>query len=82
MELDWFKSYIQDLKQRCKVYGHTLKIGDANCDVPQGSFLDPILLLTSLRDLPCALQSTKVCQLINQSINQLINQSINQSINK
>ena len=58
-ELDWFKSYLQDRKQCCKVNGHTSKIANVNCSVPQGSCLGPLLFLIYINDLPCALQSTK-----------------------
>ena len=59
-ELDWFKSYLQDRKQCCKVNGHKSKLANVNCGVPQGSYLGPLLVLIYINHLPCALQSTKV----------------------
>ena len=44
-ELVWFKSYLQDRKQCCKVNGHTSKIANVNCGIPQGSGLGPLLFL-------------------------------------
>jgi len=59
-ELVWFNSYLQDRKQCCKVNGHTSKIANVNCGVPQGLCLGPLLFLIYINDFPCALQSTKV----------------------
>ena len=54
-ELVWFKSYLQDRKQCCKINGHTSKIANVNCGIPQGSCLGPLLFLIYINNLPCAL---------------------------
>ena len=58
-ELDWFKSYITDRKQCCKVNGHVSKLQDIKCGVPQGSCLGPLLFLIYVNDLPFALDRTR-----------------------
>ena len=58
-ELDWFKSYLSNRKQCCKVNGHVSKLQDINCGVPQGSCLGPLLFLIYVNDLPFALDRTK-----------------------
>ena len=58
-ELDWFKSYMSNRKQCCKVNGHDSKLQDIKCGVPQDSCLGPLLVLIYVNDLPFALDRTK-----------------------
>ena len=58
-ELDWFKSYMINRKQCCKVNGNVSKLQDIKCGVPQGSCLGQLLFLIYVNDLPFALDRTK-----------------------
>ena len=58
-ELDWFKSYISNRKQCCKVNDHVSKLQDIECGVPQGSCLGPLLFLILVHDVPFAFDRTR-----------------------
>ena len=55
-----FTSYIQDIRQLCKVNGGSSRIGEIHCDVPQGSCLGPVLFIVYINDLPFCLESCQV----------------------
>ena len=59
-ELSWFKSYLYDRKQFCRVNGVDSTLGNIEVGVPQGSCLDLLLFLIYINDLPQAVQESNV----------------------
>ena len=59
-ELNWFKSYLQNRRQYCKVNGKVSKTEVVNRGVPQGSCLGPLLFLVYINDLPDCLEKSNV----------------------
>ena len=51
-ELSWFKSYLSNRKQYCRINGVDSSINDINVSVQHGSFLGPLLFLFYINDLP------------------------------
>ena len=58
--LNWFKSYLTNRKQMCKVNQTTSKCRIIPCGTPQGSDLGPVLFVLCVNDLPNCLKSTTV----------------------
>ena len=59
-ELNWFKSYLENRRQCCKVNGKVSKTEVVNCGVPQGSCLGPFPFLVYINDLPNCLEKSNV----------------------
>ena len=60
LEITWFKSYLYNLKQFCRVNGISSKLEKIDVGMLQGSYLDPLLFLIYINDLPHAVRNSVV----------------------
>ena len=58
LELEWFKSYLNNREQVCVVNGKTSSAKKIMCGVQQSSILGPLLFLLYINDLPECLDKT------------------------
>ena len=59
-ELSWFRSYLYNRKQFCRVNGIDSDVGEIEVGVPKGSCLGPLLFLVYINDLLKAVQGSSV----------------------
>ena len=67
-ELSWFKSYLSNRKQYCRLNGVDSNVNDINGCVSQGSCLGPLLFLIYINDLPCIVKCSKVSMYADHTI--------------
>ena len=66
-ELSWFRSYLSNRKQFCRVNGVDSNVAEIEVGVPQGSCLGPLLFLIYINDLPQAVQDSSVTMYANDT---------------
>ena len=66
-EFSWFKSYLTNQKQFCRVNGVDSEIEDIEVGVPQGSYFGPLLFFVYINDLLQAVQDSNVSMYSDES---------------
>ena len=59
-ELNWFKSYLENRFQYCKINGKVSKTEAVTCGAPQGSCLGPLFFLVFTNNLPNCFEKSDV----------------------
>ena len=59
-EIEWFRSYLSNRRQFCRVGGVDSEKDYVKIGVPQGSCLGPLLFLVYVNDLPCSVKNSIV----------------------
>ena len=59
-ELSWFKSYLSNRKQYCRINGVDSNMDNIEVSIPQGTRLGPLLFLVYINDLPCIIKNSNV----------------------
>ena len=88
-EHSWFRSYLSNRKQFCRVNGVNSDVGEIEATVPQALCLGPLLFLIYINDLPEAVQGSSVTRYADDTspchqsrdLTQL-NESINSDLSK
>jgi len=55
----WFRSYLDNRKQKCFVNGSLSNSQSLTCGIPKGTILGPLLFLVYINDLPNCLSISK-----------------------
>ena len=76
LEQDWFKSYLDNRKQFCRINGSSSDVKGINCGIPQGSCLGPLLFLIYINDLPFSLLKVHVSMYADDTTISLSSKSI------
>ena len=76
LDHDWFKSYLDNRKQFCRINGSSSDVKGINCGVPQGSCLGPLLFLIYINDLPFSLLKAHVSMYADDTTISLSSKSI------
>ena len=67
MAYSWFKSYLTNRTQMCKIGQTRLQQHTIRCGVPQGSNLGPLLFLLYINDLPNCLSYTSANMFVDDT---------------
>lgn len=81
-ELDWFKSYLKNRKQRTKVNNSISDAINISLGVPQGTILGVLLFLIYINDLEKAIGESKVLLFADDALLYVVGDSIAECVQK